>query len=1857
MAEFEDIIVRFGLDSDQFTRGIKQLNQQMRLVESEFKAASEKIGGFGNTTDQLKLKADALTKQIDVQKQKMDLHKAAVQDSANKLEKHAQATVQVKAKLDQAKAAYEASVQSLGKNASQTQRLQNEVKQLEQQYQRSVQAVNNANQKLEANKIKANQAEAALSKLKNELQRTNEQFQKQSSVWNRMGESFQGVGQRMQQVGTEIAQPFSVAATAIGGALAFAVKKSMDFGAQMSRVGAIAGATGGDLEELRKNALELGASTSKSAMEVAQGMEMMAAKGYETNQIIAAMPGVIAAAEASGEDMALVADTVSSALNAFQLNASQSTHVADVLAMAANKSAAGILDMQYAFKYAAPVAKQLGISLEELAAATGIMSNSGIKGEQAGTSLRAALLRLADPPKAAANQLLDLGIKIEDAKGNMLPFSNIIGQVAKATEGMGTAQKSAAISTIFGTEAVSGMLALIEAGPEKINAFSKELKNSDGAAAEAAQKMKDNLAGALEELGGAFETAQISIGNALTPAIQSLAEGIKEIIDWFNQLSPATQSFLTISAAVSTAVMGLVAVFGLVAAGIGSFVIALGFLAPFAPLIAAMTAVTAAGSALYINWDKLTAKYPTLMKVLSFVNPFVSLVAGIKSIESAMSDSIPKTVDFGDKVSESTKKAVQGYLDLDKQAGSALTNMSQSVNVVTQKQATDLVSTFDKMGGQIKAAIAKHEQEAVQQAQQIFQNSKTLSTQREQEIIANTRKNYDQQAQAVQQANQRIEQIIQNAAVNHRSITQNEANEINMLRSQMKDQAINYLTQSEIEQRAILERLRQHKSQLTAQEAVEAVQQANKIRDTEVKAAEETYQKKIEAIIRMRDEAKSISADEAQKLIDDAKKVRDEQVKHAEDARKNVVEAAKQQAAEHANQIDFEKGEVLSKWDVIVKELSKKYDDIKKNASKAWEQLKTDTAAKIESIKVSAIQKYESMKASLQTKMEAIKTNIRNRWENIKSDTIALVNQIIQWPGKKWEEMKTAIQKKMGEIKEGISRKWNEVMTFFQGIDLYQVGVDIISGLIRGITGKAGELYEKAREIANKIESTIRSALDTHSPSRKMQKVGHDVGDGLKKGLKEKEKEVKKSSKTLGEKVLEGMKAAVDALETKLGGLKAQFELGIIVNTKDEKGRLEFELKNLNEQFKVQQDIVNRVRGTYEQLSKTKGVLSKETAEAANKYAQEAKALSELAGKISDVQLALLSNSNATALAKEDIELLNAEHERELANLDEEAGKLAELELKRKQTNESIQAQAVLVAELNKEYEAARKVKGADAEETRKAYMEYIRAQTEQAKLEKELRNTSKAIIEQKKELEEANKKAQKETDKTNEKLREQQEAIQDTVKKVGELASKYRDDLAKAQEEYQRKVADTNQKLLDDERKVTEQFENELASRAKSLRDFVGLFDAVQSKDVSGQQLLDNLKGQVDTFEDWQKNIQELSARGIDEGLLKELRDMGPKAASEIAALNTLSDAELSQYVSLWREKNQLAKNEATVQLEATKQEMYSKLAELRVQASQQLQQYADEWQKKNEEITKNTTEELKKMVDEAGKKGEEMIASLALAITKSLPQLASAFRGIPIFDALLGDGNAGGAAVDGAKQQADGVIGETVRQKTGVIDNTNQMTQAVNQVWALASQQMAQQQEQIRTQMLTTWQTIQQQLLALWNKMLADLKKTWTEKQKFLFEVLNQVETRFNGLVNAANNWGLNLMNNFISAVQSQFGRLHEVMFNMTQIVDSYMPHSPAKVGPLSKLDEWGPGMMGAFMDGIQASMPDLQRMMNQVATMSTLAQPSGGFGLSGAGTPTTTNHYGGNTIQFNMPPGTPQETMEYVMRELYRLGVAQR
>jgi TP901 family phage tail tape measure protein len=406
---------------------------------------------------------------------------------------------------------------------------------------------------------------------------------------------------------------FSKMGGLIVGAFQKASMVGMDFEAKMDMVGVITGATSKEMKRLNDTAIKLGADTPKSASEVADAMKELAAKGYDANKTIAAMPGIISASVASGEDLAMTSDVVTSALNAFNMKAKDSGHVADVMAMSANKTAAGVNDLGYAFKYAAPVANTLGIKMEELAASTGMMIDKGLTGESAGTSLRMGLMRLADAPKEASKAMDKMGFSAVDAKGKFKGIGQITDELRKKLSGMTQAQKVQTVGTIFGVEAATGWLNLIDSAPGKIQKMTGSLVNSNGASAKAAKDAGDNAKGALEQMMGSIEAFQIRIekvfGEKLKGTFKLVGGAISSITNSFKNLSSGSQSAIVAFVAISG---GLLAIAGAALVAWGGFMLlsaglgltAAGMWAIMWPVLAVIGAIALVVAIVVLLWQK-----------------------------------------------------------------------------------------------------------------------------------------------------------------------------------------------------------------------------------------------------------------------------------------------------------------------------------------------------------------------------------------------------------------------------------------------------------------------------------------------------------------------------------------------------------------------------------------------------------------------------------------------------------------------------------------------------------------------------------------------------------------------------------------------------------------------------------------------------------------------------------------------------------------------------------------------------------------------------------------------------------------------------------------------------------------------------------------------------------------------------------------------------------------------------------------------------------------------------------------------------------------------------------------------------
>ena len=338
-------------------------------------------------------------------------------------------------------------------------------------------------------------------------------------------------------------------------AAAFCYQVGADFEAGMSQVAAVSGASGSDLEQLTAKAKQLGAETKFTAAEAAEALNYMAMAGWKTEEMLSGIDGVLDLAAASGADLGTTADIVTDALTAFGMKAEDCSHFADILAAASSNANTNVTMMGETFKYCAPIAGSLGFTAEDTAVAIGLMANSGIKASQAGTALRTIMTKLSSDVKIASESIGEVVVKTTNADGSMRDLSDIVTDLRAAFSGLSESEQSAAAKSIVGAEAMSGFLAIMNAGEADVQKLAGSIENCAGAAADMSKTMQNNLRGAMDEFSSALEgvgiavydkfkgalvdtvnifteclsdmTSEIDNGGALGESIESLANSFK----------------------------------------------------------------------------------------------------------------------------------------------------------------------------------------------------------------------------------------------------------------------------------------------------------------------------------------------------------------------------------------------------------------------------------------------------------------------------------------------------------------------------------------------------------------------------------------------------------------------------------------------------------------------------------------------------------------------------------------------------------------------------------------------------------------------------------------------------------------------------------------------------------------------------------------------------------------------------------------------------------------------------------------------------------------------------------------------------------------------------------------------------------------------------------------------------------------------------------------------------------------------------------------------------------------------------------------------------------------------------------
>lgn len=426
-------------------------------------------------------------------------------------------------------------------------------------------------------------------------------------------------GKGMQSLLGDVGKGATVAGLAIAAGLAVAVNAASNFEKELSGIKAVSGATSEEMDKIRQTALRIGKDTSFSATEAAKAMAELSKAGVETSDILnGAADATVALAAAGGVDLPTAAEIAANALNLFNIEAKDMNKVVDKIAGAANKSAIDVNDFGMSMAQAGTAAQLVGMSFDDMAVAITAMGNAGIKGSDAGTSLKTMLLNLQPATKEQRKLFDELGIttngmgnKFFTAEGKIKSLAEIGGVLQDALKGMTDQQRLATLEVLFGSDAIRAAAVVAQTGEQGFKDLAKSI--GEISAADVAKTRMDNLAGSIEEMKGSLETAGIIIGTAFIPIIRKLAEWIGNLADWFSGLNPTVQKWIGyILAAVGVAllivgaVLGIIAAFGAMKAALAAAGIALGAVAAAGGWVILIIAAVAAAAFLIIKyWEPI----------------------------------------------------------------------------------------------------------------------------------------------------------------------------------------------------------------------------------------------------------------------------------------------------------------------------------------------------------------------------------------------------------------------------------------------------------------------------------------------------------------------------------------------------------------------------------------------------------------------------------------------------------------------------------------------------------------------------------------------------------------------------------------------------------------------------------------------------------------------------------------------------------------------------------------------------------------------------------------------------------------------------------------------------------------------------------------------------------------------------------------------------------------------------------------------------------------------------------------------------------------------------------------------------
>lgn len=1521
---------RFGCDITELKAGMKEARTQIRLANSEFKAATAGMDDWGKSADGISAKLKQLDSVLTGQNKQLELLEDEYRLVAQAEGENSKGAQELMIKINNQKAAiaktenqlssYKEKLESIERENERTETAFTRLSRVAEKQQKDLEELKNkyASAVIVSGRMSAESRELArqIDELSRELQENRTRMEEAQGEADSLDNTLNDVEESTQ----EATGGFTVMKGVVADLAASAIKKAIDglknlageavktganFSKAMSEVQAISGANGEDFEKLKNTAREYGATTVFSASESADALKYMALAGWDAKKSSEALGGILDLAAASGMDLAKSSDLVTDYLSAFGMKAKDSAYFADLLAYAQGNSNTSAEQLGEAYKNCAANLSAAGQDVETTTSLLAAMANQGLKGAQGGTALAAMMRDLTkkmtqvkDKTKLAKleqdgfvsstgnmndmlkRNVISVGktlIAVSDAKGKYRDMTDILKDVEKATKGMGSAEKAAALSSTFTSDSIKGLNLILKQGIDKTAIFEKKLRKADGTAKKMSDTMNDNLTGDTKQFQSAMEEVSLKIYDILEPAMRDVVKWTTEITTDFSKwlenkenkkkidelgkqlgnfvknglsnVKDFVKWFLDNKDDVINGISGIVA----------------GFVA--FKTINTITSAVQAFQKFKGSIEGATAAQKLFNLALK-ANPAAIAAIGIGVLTTALLKHAKATKDTKDKTYELTEEEKKNKKSVDKLAESYKKIKEAKEKSVADTQAefgyySDLKKELDKIvdkNGKIKKGYKDRASFIVNELNKAIGTELSISD----DVIENYKEEKKQlnklletkKAQIILNANEEAyTEAIKNKskAFSDMSAAQNNYTKT----SQELADAQKYLAECESKlggetQTYMYENLDR---MLEAEKVVDELTQKQKDQEKTLKKAKNTYTEYNTVIENYEGLSSAI-------ISEDTKKINS--------SLENMIN----------NFVTAKNGtkEVLEKQ---VKDMKKNYEDLQK-AVEAGESGVTKEMVKSAKEMVEKSKK-EVLKKELEYRKkhyEELKEATEKGTSDVTKEAVKSAKEMVEKTEKELNklEAKEREEKKRKHKKEVLKKELESAKKHYE---------DLQKEAKKGTSGVTKEVVKQAKKMVKKAEKELNEFKG------KAKKAGEKAGKANADGIKSKAKEVEKAAQQVAEKADKGLKKA-----------------------------------------KSKDSGVNFVQGFVDGINKkaNDGTVSGAVAALASKTVEwlnlklDIHSPSKIAHKIGVFFTEGFANGIRAGItkAKEAVEKLAKESIKKTATISigERMAKEIVEGIKKQKSNVKKSAE-----ELSKIYVSTAKTKADTLSKNNKL------------NLAQEI-NFWKEIVK-------ATKKG------TNARLQAEKE--------LAKAKKSYTNECNKIDKEYLENVKKVNTQLKEDIQSVIDKYDEQVKSRKESIVSEIGLFDAFESStEYSSEKLIENLRTQVQAIEEWDSALDNLESRKIvPKSLIEELQSMGVGSLANIKLLDDMSDEELKEYVKLWKEKNKLAQERAEQENEGLKKSTQKQIKELIKTANAELNTLEKEYNKKLKAIGESTMEQ----------------------------------------------------------------------------------------------------------------------------------------------------------------------------------------------------------------------------------------------------------------------------------------------------------